>query len=300
MKKSMFGVGALLLSLGVTIGAVAQEKQSRHTARPEKEQSRQPARHKVPNGTEVWRMVSHIKDGKKATAAVRSVGVAYDGNNFTLAHGRSHTIGRYKLDPSKTPMQIDMTITSGRDKGASIKGIYELKGDKLIACYAPAGKARPTAFSSRPGSGDRLYVRQRVETAQTTKGQAGQSVTRGTKGAQKQTAAKAPTATQTARKGFAPQSFAATGPVGPAATQLINPITAAKDNPQLAGALAAAGAAVLAAPLAVAAAPVAAAIGAGEDIAAGISAADLAGAVELPADIGVDADGIPFVPGIAF
>jgi uncharacterized protein (TIGR03067 family) len=289
MNKIMFGVGAMVLALAVTSGAIAQQKQSRS-----------PARHKLPNGTELWKLVGHAHDGKKATAAVRSVGVAYDGNNFTLAHGRSHTIGRYKLDPSKSPMQIDMTITSGSDKGASIKGIYEVKGDKLIACYAPPGKARPTAFSSRPGSGDRLYVWQRVETAQTTKGQAGQSVPRGTKGAQKQTAAKAPTATQPARKGFAPQSFAATGPVGPAAAQLINPITAARDNPQLAGALAAAAAAVVAAPLAVAAAPVAAAIGAGEDIAAGISAADLAGAVELPADIGVDADGIPFVPGIAF
>jgi hypothetical protein len=39
---------------------------------------------------------------------------------------------------------------------------------------------------------------------------------------------------------------------------------------------------------------------AGADIAAGISAANLAGAAELPIGVEVGADGLPFVPGIAF
>ena len=316
MLKSMFGAVALLTALLVTGGADAQQKQARPPARP-----------KVPAGMALWRMVSYVNDGKKEAPAAKKenvAGVVYNGKGFALALGRTRTQGSYKLDPSKTPMQIDISLTSGDGKGPTIKGIYEVKGGTLRACYAPPGKARPTAFGSRPGSGNRLFVWQPVQAARPTKGKAGQPAPRGTKGAPKQPTAKAPTPAQPASDepprslsatalasdptpalpasgGPAPQSFAATKPIGAAGgpqAQPINPITAAKDNPQLAGALLGAGAAIIAAPFAIAAGAAGAAAGA--DIAAGISATDLAGAAELPIGVEIGADGLPFVPGIAF
>ncbi len=273
MTKNMFGVGTLALTLAATSGAFAQQRQFRQASRPQQEQSRQPARHKVPNGTEVWRIVTHIKDGKRAKADVNSVGLVYDGKNFEMVLGRTRMSGRYHLNTRTTPHQIDMTLTSQSGKSVSIEGIYKEKGDKLEVCYAPPGKARPTAFSSRLGSGDRLYVYQHTKTVQTAQKQAKQPVALGS-------------------KGFAPQSFAATGPTGAAATQLISPITAVKENPGFAGALIGAAAGIIAAPIAIAAAPVVAAVGEGAaDIAAGISEADLAGATELSPDLSIDADG---------
>jgi uncharacterized protein (TIGR03067 family) len=343
MNKIMVGVAALALALTVTNGAGAQQKQSPPPARP-----------KAPRGMEMWRLVSYVNDGKKETPAAKKenvAGVVYNGKGFALALGRTRTVGSYKLDPSKTPMQIDMSLTSGDGKGATVKGIYEVKGGTLMACYAPPGKARPTAFSSTPGSGNRLFVWQMVKAAPPTKGQGGQPAPRGTKGAPKQRTANAPPPAQPAGDGPAPQSWAvtavasddepradwnegdvpqsfaatavasdftaaepagdepdplnlaATKPIGAAGgplAQPINPITAAKDNPALAGALLGAGAAVIAAPFAIAAAPVIAGAAAGADIAAGITAADLAGATELPLGVEIGADGLPFVPGIAF
>jgi uncharacterized protein (TIGR03067 family) len=273
MKKSMFGVGALLLSLGVTNVTSAQEKQSRHTAGPEQEKSRHTAGPKEPKITEGWLMVGHVKDGKKAKADVKSAGVVYDGKTFAMALGSTHVSGRYHVNPHTTPHQIDVTLTSKNGKSESIKGIYEEKGDKMEVCYAPPGKARPTAFSSRPGSGDRLYVYQRVNTEQITKRRSGKPVPLGKNGNQKHTTATASTQRQPASTGFAPQSFAATGPTGASATQLINPITAAKQNPAFAAALAGAVGVVVAAPLAVAAA----------------GAAGLVGGAEVGADAAADA-----------
>ena len=40
-------------------------------------------------------------------------------------------------------------------------GIYLLEGDKLKVCYALSGKARPTAFATKPGSGAILFVLER-------------------------------------------------------------------------------------------------------------------------------------------
>jgi hypothetical protein len=55
-------------------------------------------------------------------------------------------------------------------------------GDTLEICFAHAGKARPTAFSARPGSGNRLLVLKRDKAVQTAKGAAGRPAPLGTKG----------------------------------------------------------------------------------------------------------------------
>ncbi|WP_159452170.1 TIGR03067 domain-containing protein [Singulisphaera sp. GP187] len=66
----------------------------------------------------------------------------------------------FKLDPTSTPKAIDLVLPTG----TTLRGIYDLDGDRLKLCFTgPSGKAamaRPTGFSV-PGSGARLVVIER-------------------------------------------------------------------------------------------------------------------------------------------
>jgi uncharacterized protein (TIGR03067 family) len=52
----------------------------------------------------------------------------------------------YTLDLSKKPRQIDMVITTGKDKGKTIRGLYHFKGNRLRICLAGLDKERPRKF----------------------------------------------------------------------------------------------------------------------------------------------------------
>jgi RNA polymerase sigma factor (sigma-70 family) len=58
-----------------------------------------------------------------------------------------------KLDPSKKPKAVDATVLTGRLKGKTRLGIYQIEGDELKLCLArPDVKERPTEFKSTEGS----------------------------------------------------------------------------------------------------------------------------------------------------
>jgi uncharacterized protein (TIGR03067 family) len=162
MKRIMVSAAALLLALTVTGGAGAQQKPARAPAPP-----------KVPVGTtQQFQGVSYIIDGKALPAAeAKAARLSEDGHNFTFEiPGRVATKGTFTLDASKMPKQIDLTLTSGPGRGGSLKGIFELKGETLRLCYAAPGKARPSDFSSRPGSGNSLLVLHHVKVGPNAKG----------------------------------------------------------------------------------------------------------------------------------
>lgn len=56
----------------------------------------------------------------------------------------------YKLDPSKTPAQIDLTDPDGGDKGGTMYGIYKLDGDTLTICLVSSKDPadRPKEFKT--------------------------------------------------------------------------------------------------------------------------------------------------------
>jgi uncharacterized protein (TIGR03067 family) len=62
--------------------------------------------------------------------------------------------GTLKVDPTKKPKTIDVTIAEGDDKGETQLGIYELDKDTLKLCFAPPGKdkTRPKDFSTNAGN----------------------------------------------------------------------------------------------------------------------------------------------------
>lgn len=115
--------------------------------------------------TGTWGTLTFVNDGKKigkdeakthtATYSADRKYQAYQGDKLVFE-------GTLKIDPTKKPKTIDVTERSKVEgKPKVFLGIYELDGDKLKVCFAPPGKERPTEFSSEPGSGRFVSVRQR-------------------------------------------------------------------------------------------------------------------------------------------
>jgi uncharacterized protein (TIGR03067 family) len=67
------------------------------------------------------------------------------------------------LDPKAKPASIDLEITKGDDKGKTVAGIWKLDGDKLSICVAEPGKARPTEFAGKEGTGHTLLVFEKLK-----------------------------------------------------------------------------------------------------------------------------------------
>jgi uncharacterized protein (TIGR03067 family) len=102
-----------------------------------------------------WRPVSSEREGKdQGDDAKEHVLFIFEKDTFTVKQGDQVLLkGTFKLDPSKKPKAIDMTVTEGRrddDKGKELHGIYELTKDGLKWCTAgPGGTDRPKEFSTR-------------------------------------------------------------------------------------------------------------------------------------------------------
>jgi uncharacterized protein (TIGR03067 family) len=117
-----------------------------------------------PNAKGTWRQVAVVVDGKNIP--VPSVGlfgsgallsVSDDGYTITV-NGKVYQRGTSKADYTKIPHQSNVSVTEGPRAGESFPQIFMIEGDVLIGCNAPPGAARPTEFTSPPGSGHTLSV----------------------------------------------------------------------------------------------------------------------------------------------
>ena len=117
-----------------------------------------------------WLTVSLVNDGKtlvdeKAPPTKGPVTkLVYDGNTWMIKVGdKTVASGSFKIDATKMPREIDIMDESGVKNEKTKLGIYELEGDTYKYCLAPAGKLRPTEFTSKAGSGHSLGVRSKQE-----------------------------------------------------------------------------------------------------------------------------------------
>lgn len=102
-----------------------------------------------------WRIVALEINGNTAAEedARKLVVVNGPGDVWKLlSEGNEVARGTNSLDPTTKPKAIDFTITEGGGKGSVHLGIYELTEKSRKLCFAPAGKPRPTEFSSPSGS----------------------------------------------------------------------------------------------------------------------------------------------------
>jgi uncharacterized protein (TIGR03067 family) len=112
-----------------------------------------------------WTFESSEAGGEKLLAdGLKGLVLIFEGDKHTVKKGDEVIqVGTQKLDPSKSPKTIDVTMTEGPQKGAVMLGIYEINGDTLKVCFDAEGKKRPTEFKSAPGSQTFVNVHKRTK-----------------------------------------------------------------------------------------------------------------------------------------
>jgi RNA polymerase sigma factor (sigma-70 family) len=100
-----------------------------------------------------WKVTAAKKNGQAINddelAQIKMLPVEFKGDTVT-ARGPCD----YKLDPAKTPKEIDVIPQEGPpgEKGLTFRGIYELKGDDLRICFRGPGLGRPKNFDDAEGA----------------------------------------------------------------------------------------------------------------------------------------------------
>ena len=106
-----------------------------------------------------WEITSAEARGRKLS--LKDLGmdqVVVRGDKLTFrANGKDVKTYGLKVDPSKDPKQMDWT---SKDSDP-LAGIYELKGDDLMVCWGESKDQRPTALSTKKGSGTLLLILKR-------------------------------------------------------------------------------------------------------------------------------------------
>jgi uncharacterized protein (TIGR03067 family) len=100
----------------------------------------------------------HVKKGKIKTAKSEST--------LDVPHHSPKTVkGALKrADGTKKPMELDFLRVEGPNREVLMLAIVEFDGDdKYKICFDPAGKERPTSFSTKAGSGHILHVWKRAK-----------------------------------------------------------------------------------------------------------------------------------------
>jgi uncharacterized protein (TIGR03067 family) len=100
-----------------------------------------------------WKFVAQEMDGKALPKEeVAKQTITFERDKWTVHRdGKVVQVGTHKFDPGKKPAQVDAVVTEGEDKGSTMLGIYELKGDTIKVCFDPKGKERPSDFTSKAG-----------------------------------------------------------------------------------------------------------------------------------------------------
>lgn len=152
MRYSLFG----LLVVGVLFTPIA-------SAGDAKDEAINKDRKRI-EGT--WQITAlEINGNKSKDEDVKKLTVfnGSDGMWSVRSEGKEISKGTSTFDPTQQPKSIDFTPTEGGGKGDQFLGIYQLKKNIRKLCFAPAGKDRPTKFSSTPDNQHILVMFERVK-----------------------------------------------------------------------------------------------------------------------------------------
>ncbi len=95
---------------------------------------------------------------------IKALRLTVQGNKRTLKVGDEvRAQSTFKLDASKSPKWIDVTLESGDMKGQTFHGIYEIDADTQKTCITLKGDERPKDFTSKEGSGHLLQIFKRIK-----------------------------------------------------------------------------------------------------------------------------------------
>jgi uncharacterized protein (TIGR03067 family) len=127
-----------ILTAGLVVGAAA----GKDDAKKEKEKL---------HGA--WKVVS-VEERGTSKEDSENHSFAFTGDEFSVKRGDETMFkGKFKIDPAKKPMEIDLEITESQKdefKGKTGLGIYSVDGDTLKFCVnEPGSDARPKEFSAQ-------------------------------------------------------------------------------------------------------------------------------------------------------
>jgi RNA polymerase sigma factor (sigma-70 family) len=99
-----------------------------------------------------WVVVAMAGDGTKASAeSLKGMKWVVKGNQITASELGASGKMSFKLDPERTPKEIDITSLDGNLKGTTSPGIYSVEGHRLRICMG--NKVRPKEYSTTLGDG---------------------------------------------------------------------------------------------------------------------------------------------------
>jgi RNA polymerase sigma factor (sigma-70 family) len=111
----------------------------------------------------MWVPVTAEVEGvqKEATDAEQ---LEFDGKTFNTWHGgHVEEKGAIRLDPSRNPKEIDLTVQGGRNDGKAHMAIYAWDGANLKFCMVKGEHPRPMDFTTRPGDNRIVVVMKRLD-----------------------------------------------------------------------------------------------------------------------------------------
>jgi uncharacterized protein (TIGR03067 family) len=93
--------------------------------------------------------VVKTENGKPAATGDQQVTLVIEGNKYSQTVGGAVVErGEIRLDPSKTPMVLDMFITEGKDANKAQFGVVKVDGAGMtLKLNAPAEPTRPKDFA---------------------------------------------------------------------------------------------------------------------------------------------------------
>jgi uncharacterized protein (TIGR03067 family) len=114
-----------------------------------------------------WKVVLAERDGKALGEPITATKWVITGTAFTARlprEGKGKFAYRLGETDKRGTIDVEVLESEWADLGPRkrvYRGIYLLEGDNLKICYGPpygSDKERPTAFGTKPGSGNALFV----------------------------------------------------------------------------------------------------------------------------------------------
>lgn len=93
-------------------------------------------------------------NGQTAPEGSPAMTLTFTGDKYEQALGAEvNERGSFKVDATKKPMTIDLSITEGSDAGSTQLGVFEVTGDTMrLHLDTPGANQRPADFTMKDGA----------------------------------------------------------------------------------------------------------------------------------------------------
>src|SRR5262249_15117335 len=99
-----------------------------------------------------WQPFDVEKNGKLITEDPSGMRIIFHGDEMSFGGGDRKD--KFRVDATKSPRELFMTISEGQFKGQTVSIIYALEKDELKICMPLVPRSKnPTEFKTKPGDG---------------------------------------------------------------------------------------------------------------------------------------------------